>query len=78
MSTSFGKMSALLLVVAVVALVYWSMAGRPANPMAAMANSGASVTAMNTAMDNSGAAHAAMAVDLETATASGFGGDDRG
>jgi len=74
MSTSFGKMSALLLVVAVVALVYWSMAGRPANPMAAMANSGASVNAMNTAMDNSGAAHAAMAVDLETATASGFGG----
>lgn len=75
MSTSFGKMSALLVVVAVVALMYWSMSGRT-NPMAAMANS------MNTgapaaAMDNTAAvdgAHLAMAKALETATGSGFGG----
>jgi len=75
MSTSFGKMSALLVVVAVVALVYWSMAGRT-NPMAAMANS-MNTGAAAAAMDNTAAvdgAHLAMAKALETATASGFGG----
>jgi hypothetical protein len=46
MSTSFGKMSALLLVVAVVALVYWSMSGRPA-----MANSMNSMNAMSASMN---------------------------